>query len=62
MLTLITLEHKSFWQLRQLDGFTINTIAKLFVYGRLKIPEVYSEPVEYLKWSFWEKWLTAKIH
>ena len=28
--TFITRERKSFWQLRRLDDFTINTIANLF--------------------------------
>ena len=48
-LTLITRERKSLWQLKRLDDFTINTITNLFVHGRLKIPEAYSEPVEYLR-------------
>ena len=30
-------------QLNQLDHFTINTIANLFVHERLKMPETYSE-------------------
>ena len=43
-LTLITRERKSLWQLRQLDDFTINAIANLFIHERLKIPEAYSKP------------------
>ena len=48
-LTLITREWKSFWQLRRLDDFNINTITNLFVHGRLKIPEAYPKSDEYLR-------------
>ena len=41
--TLITCEHKSFGQLRQLDDFTINKIANLFVHGRLLIPKAHTK-------------------
>ena len=42
-LILITRERKSFWQLRQLDDFTINAVANLSVHERLNFPEAYSE-------------------
>ena len=41
--TCVPCEHKPFWNLSSLDDFTINAIANLFVYERLKIPEANSE-------------------
>ena len=43
-LTCIPCENKPFWQLSQLNYFSIKTIANIFVQERLKIPEAYSEP------------------
>ena len=41
---LIPCEHRQFWQLSQLDDFSINAVANLFIPERLKIPEAHSEP------------------
>ena len=39
----ILLANKPFWQLRRLDDFTVDAIANIFVYERLKISKVSSE-------------------
>ena len=51
----ISREHKSFWQLSQLDDFIKNAVANLFVPERLKIPEAYSEPSQTSKIEFFAK-------
>ena len=48
-------EHKSFWQLSQLDDFIKNTVSNLFVHERLKIPEAYSEPSQTSKIELFAK-------
>ena len=46
------LRHK---ELRRLYDLIINTIANLFLYERLKIPEVYSEPTQTSKMELFVK-------
>ena len=54
-LTLITRERKSFWQLRQLDDFTINAVSNLSVHERLNISEAYSESIRTSKMELFGK-------
>ena len=46
---LIPCEHRQFWQLSQLDDFSINAVANLFIPEKLKIPEAHSEPSQISK-------------
>ena len=54
-LTCIPYEHQPFWQLSRLDDLAINATAKHLVYGRLKMPEAYSEPSQTSKIDLFAK-------
>ena len=47
--------NQPYWQLIGLDDFAINAITNLFFHGRLKIPEIYSEPNQTSKMEHFAK-------
>ena len=51
-LTCIPGEHKSFWQLSQLNDFII---ANLFIHERLTSQRHIQNSVEYLRWNYLQK-------
>ena len=53
--TFIPHEHKPIWQLSQLDDFTINATANVFVHERMKIPEANSETSQTSKMRLFAK-------
>ena len=54
-LTCISHEYKHFWQLSRLNQFTSDAMANLFLHERLKILEVYSEPIQNIRdGAFWK--------
>ena len=53
--TFIPHEHKPFWQLSQLDDFTINATANVFVHERMIQMRQIQNPVKHLRCGFLQK-------